>query len=155
MSTRTILEWRVSPFGVLSGAEVYAVMKLRTDVFVVEQQCPYAELDGQDEAALHLTGSTGDGRLAAYARILPPHGDGRPHIGRVVVHPEHRGKGLGTTVMREAIRVARERSWNAPIAISAQAHLQAFYERLGFTCTSGMYVWDGIPHIDMELTATG
>lgn len=155
MNAQHALTWRVTAFAALGPAELYALLKLRTDVFVVEQNCPYPELDGKDAEALHLTGSTADGALAAYARILPPQGDGMPHIGRVVVDPARRGTGLGVAVMHEAIRAVRDRFGDASIAVSAQAHLQRFYEGLGFERTGEAYVWDGIPHVDMVLIAAG
>jgi len=152
MSTNASLTWRCVAFPELTGQELYALLKLRVDVFVVEQQCPYPELDGQDEEALHVLGTSTE-QLVAYARILPPHGDGPLHIGRVVVHPEHRGTGLGMEVMRVSLRMVRERYGAVPVALSAQSHLQRFYESLGFVRTSEEYVWDGIPHVDMLLNA--
>jgi ElaA protein len=147
--------WTVRPFKALSVHELYALLKLRTDVFVVEQQCPYAELDGQDEGAFHLLGTTSEGGLIAYARILPPHDDGMPHIGRVVVDPAHRGLGLGKAIMHAALEAVRTQFGAVPVALSAQAHLQPFYEGLGFVPTSEPYMWDGIPHVDMVLSAEG
>jgi ElaA protein len=130
-----------------SAVELYALLKLRVDVFIVEQACAYRELDGQDADALHLRLLI-DGSTAAYARLVQPN-DAPPRIGRVLVSPEHRGKGLGEAVMREAIRVCDDRFPDAPIALSAQSHLDRFYRSLGFSPTSEEYVEDGIPHIDM------
>lgn len=146
--------WRTRTFTQLTHAELYALLKLRVDVFVVEQRCPYPEIDGQDEEAMHVLGHA-DGVLVAYARILPPHADGAPHIGRVVVHGDHRGKGLGVQVMNEALRSLRNTYGNVAVVVSAQAHLQRFYEDLGFERISPEYDWDGIPHIDMRLNAAG
>ncbi len=130
-----------------SAVELYALLKLRVDVFVVEQDCAYPELDGKDEKALHLRLLI-DGKTAAYARLYRPDGE-PPRIGRVIVAPDHRGKGLGEVLMREAIRACEAHFPGTPIALSAQSHLERFYRALGFSPTSEEYVEDGIPHIDM------
>lgn len=134
-----------------SAVELYALLRLRVDVFVVEQDCAYPELDGNDEASLHLRLLI-DGETAAYARLWQPAGE-HPRIGRVLVSPAHRGKRLGEALMREAIRACETHFPGAPIALSAQSHLEHFYRSLGFSPTSGEYVEDGIPHIDMLRTA--
>lgn len=130
-----------------SAVELYALLKLRVDVFVVEQACAYPELDGKDLDALHLCLRI-DGEIAGYARLWRP-ADGPPRIGRVLVSPAHRGKKLGSALMREAIRACEAHFPGAPIALSAQSHLEPFYRSLGFSPTSEEYVEDGIPHIDM------
>ncbi|OWV83949.1 acyltransferase [Rhizobium sp. N122] len=133
----------------LSPRELYDLLKMRVDVFVVEQSCPYPELDGKDVDALHLRLLSGGEQLAS-ARLLKPHNtQDSVKIGRVVVSPAHRGKRLGDALMSEAT-MACERLYPAnPIALSAQAHLRRFYEALGFVRTSEEYLEDGIPHIDM------
>lgn len=150
MSTPTHLHWRVQRFETLPPQVLHDILRLRVDVFIVEQQCLYPEIDGQDPAALHVTGHDADGRLVAYARILPPHAGGPPHIGRVVVHPEARGRALGREVMRQALLALEQAHGSARSALAAQAHLQAFYEGLGYRRTGEVYDWDGIPHVDME-----
>ncbi|MET0359958.1 MAG: GNAT family N-acetyltransferase [Pararhizobium sp.] len=133
----------------LSAGDLYALLKLRVDVFVVEQQCAYPELDGRDAAALHLRLIEG-GVLVAAARLRTPPQPGAPaRIGRVVVSPEHRGRRLGETLMREAISACQTTFPGAPIALSAQSHLRAFYAGFGFVATSDEYLEDGIPHVDM------
>ncbi|PDV85341.1 GNAT family N-acetyltransferase [Rhizobium sp. H4] len=129
--------------------ELYDLLKMRVDVFVVEQNCAYPELDGKDIDALHLR-LMESSELLASARILKPHEPQDPSkIGRVVVSPAHRGKRLGDALMSEAIS-ACERLYPAnPIALSAQAHLRRFYEAFGFVVVSEEYLEDGIPHIDM------
>jgi len=133
----------------LLARELYDLLKMRVDVFVVEQNCAYPELDGKDIDALHLR-LLESGELLASARILKPHAPHDPSkIGRVVVSPAHRGKRLGDALMSEAIS-ACERLYPAnPIALSAQAHLRRFYEAFGFSMASEEYLEDGIPHIDM------
>ena len=130
-----------------SAAELYTLLRLRVDVFVVEQACAYPELDGHDEACLHLRLLI-DGETAAYARLWRPEGR-PPRIGRVLVAPAHRGKRLGEALMREAIAACEAHFPGEPIAISAQSHLEPFYRSLGFSPTSAEYVEDGIPHVDM------
>jgi ElaA protein len=133
----------------LPARDLYALMKLRVDVFVVEQACPYPELDGKDVEALHLRLLSG-GDLLAAARILKPDGGNNPaRIGRVVVSPAHRGKRLGDSVMQEAIREAERLYPGRPIALSAQSHLERFYRAPGFVPVSEEYLEDGIPHVDM------
>ncbi len=133
----------------LPARDLYALMKLRVDVFVVEQACPYPELDGKDVDALHLR-LLADGELLAAARILKTEGEDKPvKIGRVVVSPAHRGKRLGDSVMQEAIREAERLYPGRPIALSAQSHLERFYRSLGFLPVSDEYLEDGIPHVDM------
>jgi ElaA protein len=131
---------------------LYDVLKLRVDVFVVEQNCPYPELDGKDLDAMHLRALDGDA-LAAYLRVLSPVDDGPARIGRVIVAPSHRGMKLGDKIMREAIAYCRERFPARDIDLSAQSHLKAFYGSFGFKPVSDEYSEDGIPHIDMRLEA--
>lgn len=142
-------QWSAFEFPELDAKLLHDILKLRVDVFVVEQNCPYPELDGQDCDAIHVIGRTSTGEVAAYARILPPQADGIPHIGRVVVAREHRGIGLGKRAMQEAFQVLRQRYGTARSAIAAQTYLQQFYMDLGYVRSSGDYLWDGIPHVDM------
>jgi ElaA protein len=136
-----------------SAVDLYAMLKLRVDVFVVEQECPYPELDGNDAECLHLR-LLADGELIACARLWRPTPEYHPRIGRVAVSPKDRGKRLGEALMREAIEACERLYPGEPIAISAQSHLQAFYGALGFAATSAEYVEDGIPHVDMERPAS-
>lgn len=128
----------------LTRDELYAVLRLRSEVFVVEQRSIYLDPDGQDEHALHLLVTDGGGRLCACLRIVPEPG-GAAHIGRVVVRPDCRGKGLGRAMLRLAI----ENAGSGEIALSAQAHLRAFYESFGFHAVSQPYDDGGVLHIDM------
>jgi len=137
----------------LDTTELYALLSLRVRVFVVEQQCPYQELDGHDLHASthHLSVSSADRRLAATLRLKVPEERERPvSIGRVVIHPEHRGGGLGHELLRAAL--ARiEALWpGRDSSLSAQAHLQGYYGRHGFEPVSNIYLEDDIPHIDMQ-----
>lgn len=143
------MEWRVHRFDELDAATLYALLAARVDVFVVEQSCPYPELDGRDADALHLS-AWQDGRLAGYARLVPPGGRfAEPSIGRVLTTAAFRGVGFGRPLMQRAIE-AVESTWpGQPIRLSAQAHLQGYYASLGFAADSAIYDEDGIPHVDM------
>ena len=145
------MDYRVDLRGAeaFSAPDFYRLMKLRVDVFVVEQNCPYPDLDGRDLDALHLRLLRGDELIAA-ARIFAPSAKApEARIGRVVVAPAHRGERLGDAVMREAIGVCERSFPGAPIALSAQKHLARFYASHGFEAVSDDYLEDGIPHVDM------
>ncbi|PPU42594.1 GNAT family N-acetyltransferase [Xanthomonas arboricola] len=154
MSSRSppSLNWQCLRFDQLSTTQLYALLRLRSDVFVVEQQCAYPELDGKDSlpGVLHLLGSTHDDALAAYLRILP-HGVSypEPSIGRVVIAAAQRGHGFAHALLREGLRVVQQHWPTSAVQLGAQAHLQAFYAAHGFTPSSTPYLEDGIPHIDM------
>ena len=150
MSLSTIT-WHVKPFDDLSGREVHDIMRLRVDVFVVEQRCVYPEIDGQDPLALHVMGISQNGPLAAYARILPPHGSEPPHIGRVIVDPAFRGNHLGRHLMHHALHAVELLYGSRRSALAAQAYLVGFYGSFGYVATGKAYLWDGIPHVDMAL----
>lgn len=145
--------WSVKALDALTAHEVHDIMRLRVDVFVVEQRCVYPEIDGQDPTALHIQAHAPNGALAAYARILPPHDAEPPHIGRVIVHPAFRGRHLGRHLMHHALAAVVERYGPHNCALAAQAYLVPFYASFGFEPVSAEYMWDGIPHVDMRLTA--
>ena len=147
------LSWSARPFATLTVRELHDALRLRTDVFVVEQRCAYAEVDGQDPDAIHILAHTSDGTLVACARILPPHDGGLPHVGRVVVNPEHRGKGIADTLMRFALETLATIYGSRRSALAAQAHLSNFYGKHGYVRTGDEYPWDGIPHVDMTREA--
>ncbi|APQ13736.1 acyltransferase [Pseudomonas oryzihabitans] len=144
------IDWSCRAAQVLTPAELYAALVLRARVFVVEQQCVYPDPDGLDLAAdvWHLFGWRA-GELHAYLRLLGAVRD-EVVIGRVIVAPEGRGSGLGHRLLEEALRACAERWPGRPLFLSAQAHLQAYYGRYGFTPCSAVYDEDGIPHIDMR-----
>ena len=134
-------------FSELTPTELYDVLKLRVDVFVVEQACPYPELDGRDQAALHVWLEE-EGRVLACLRVLD-RGVESPHvsIGRVVT--ARRRQGLGTRVMQAGLRAARQVFGPGPVYLEAQTYARPFYETLGFRPVSGPFLIDGIPHIRM------
>lgn len=142
------ISWSAYSFEELTVHQLYAIMVLRQEVFVVEQTCWYLDADDKDQPALHLMGTASDGRLAAYTRILD-RGVSYPDyasIGRVVTAPWARGKGLGRPLMQESLRVLLARFGEQPVKISAQAHLQDYYGSIGFVGTGDIYDEDGIPH---------
>lgn len=147
-------EWRLHAFDQLDVRQLYAVLAARVAVFVVEQDCPYQDLDGLDDIALHLAAWGGDGSVVAYARILPPGTRfEQPSIGRVLTSLPARRSGLGRELMRRAIEVVGERYPGRPMRISAQCYLEHFYRELGFAVDSAPYEEDGIPHVEMKLPA--
>lgn len=147
------VQYQCLSYSELGKDQLYALLALRQEVFVVEQHCPYLDADGQDQAASHLLGLTDDGQLATYVRLLPAgiSYDNYVAIGRVITAPFARGKGLGRALMQEAI-VQAQRLWpDTSIKLSAQAHLQAYYRSVGFSPVGDIYMEDGIPHVGMVL----
>ncbi|HFI0253390.1 TPA: GNAT family N-acetyltransferase [Streptococcus suis] len=143
------MQWEMKAFDQLSLQELYTILTLRMDVFVVEQACPYPEVDGKDPNCLHLLG-TDEGELVAYLRILPAGlSYDEVSIGRVVIKSSHRGKGLARPMMEQAIDFITTVWEESQIKIGAQAHLEKFYGSLGFESVSEVYLEDNIPHLDM------
>lgn len=147
------ITWRFLEFDDMTIHELYEVLELRQQVFVLEQSCLYPDLDFNDQTRLHLLGYEGT-QLVAYARM----GDGIDAyaaltIGRILVRESHRGRGLAKALIRRSIDAARQRHGSpVPVTICAQAYLQKFYRRLGFVPCSDVYDDEGVPHIDMTLT---
>lgn len=147
-----MLEWQVLPFSALDTETLYSILKLRVDVFVVEQNCPYPELDNKDLDAgtLHVFLKK-DNKILAYSRVLAPgvSYDDVPAIGRVCVEQTARRLGLGEALVAQAIATAAEHWPGRDIYISAQCYLQRFYESMGFVAASESYLEDDIPHLKM------
>ncbi|MDO5607850.1 MAG: GNAT family N-acetyltransferase [Capnocytophaga sp.] len=144
-----MLHFEVKSFDELTKAELYELLQLRAEVFVVEQDCPYQDLDGKDVRALHVLGKLG-GTLVAYTRCFPPGAYfEEASIGRVVVRPSSRKKNYGIQLMEHSIAVVKEHFATSLIRISAQCYLLEFYGSLGFQTDSGEYLEDGIPHKSM------
>jgi ElaA protein len=140
------VELHTAAFDELSPGTLYALLRLRVDVFVVEQQCPYSELDGRDsEPGTRHMWTTRDGVPVGYLRILAEP-DGGARVGRVCVAKSDRGTGLARRLMTAAL----ERIGERPCELHAQAHLVDFYATLGFTPTGPEYLDDGIPHVPMH-----
>ncbi|AJA69287.1 GNAT family N-acetyltransferase [Myroides odoratimimus] len=143
------IHWHTKAFDELTVSELYDIMRLRTDVFVVEQNCPYPELDGKDKKCLHIYATKLD-QVVACARIVPP-GLSYPEIaiGRVAVHADYRKDGYGRILMQHAIDKIEEEFGAQDIQIGAQCYLKKFYSSFGFVASSEEYLEDGIPHVDM------
>lgn len=133
----------------LTTCELYDILQLRSEIFVVEQNCVYNDLDGLDKDAVHLFHKK-EGKIIAYARLLKP-GTRFPDfsIGRVVVKESERGKDLGIELMEAAKNYIIHELGGTKIKISAQSYLQKFYENLDFEIVTEMYLEDGIPHYGM------
>lgn len=147
-----MLNWKLIDFNEFTPQGLYDVMKLRTDVFVVEQTCAYPELDNKDQVSKHFCGYNSDGELIAYTRILPPGiSYTEASIGRVVVAESARDKKYGKVLMKLSIDITQNLYPEADIRIGAQCYLEKFYTDLGFNTKSEPYLEDGIPHIEMVL----
>jgi ElaA protein len=144
-----MIHWQIKPFEALTLVELYQILQLRSEVFVVEQNCVYQDIDGKDEKALHLVGVF-EGKVVAYCRLFR---SGvyfeNASIGRVIVKPSFRDRKWGHDMMREAISGLKSHYNETDITISAQFYLVKFYEGHGFVQTSPIYLEDDIEHIQM------
>lgn len=146
------IDWFVQHFNDLSVNDYHDLLALRTAVFVVEQNCPYQEVDDKDKVSFHVFGRLND-EVVAVARLLPEHVSyAECSIGRVATSENYRKNGLGRQLMEVSIGELEKRCPKSNIRISAQTYLQGFYESLGFKHTGKSYLEDGIPHIEMLLT---
>lgn len=143
------LQWKCTFFDELTANEVYAIMHLRSEVFVVEQNCIFLDADFKDQYCYHLMGWKDD-KLAAYTRLVPPGVSYEEmSIGRVVTSPFYRGGGLGRQLMQNSIYNCALIFGEKPIKIGAQLYLKTFYESFDFQQIGEMYLEDGIEHIHM------
>ena len=144
--------FKCEPFNSLNIDELHSILALRSEVFVVEQNCVYQDIDGNDPKSIHVLGSI-EGVLVAYARILDQGLSYAEYssIGRIVVSPVHRAQKLGHALVDFAIKTTQKEYANSRIKISAQAHLEKFYQVHQFKATGEAYLEDGIPHIGMLL----
>ncbi len=138
---------RISRFSDLTLNELYSILRLRAEVFVVEQDCPYQDLDNRDSDSYQVWAEE-DGETVACLRVFMYDGT-YAQIGRVVTSLKVRGTGLGLELMKTGIRVVEEHFENAPILIHAQAYATGFYEKVGFRISSEQFLEDGIPHYEM------
>jgi ElaA protein len=143
------IQWSLKKFEELSPYELYAILQLRNEVFVVEQNCVFQDADGKDQNSYHLMGFNGN-NLVAYTRLVPA-GEiyEQPSIGRVVTSPSVRANGVGKELMTESIAAVERLFGKQPIKIGAQLYLKKFYNSLGFEQVSDVYLEDGIEHIYM------
>jgi ElaA protein len=165
--TKPQLHWQFARFDALTLAEWYAVSRERIDVFIMEQNCPFQDLDGADQQSWHLLGwrdagsATRDGtthqpsrELAAYCRIVDAGVKfAHPSIGRVITPQRFRREGFGRLLMAEACARHDALFPRAPNRIGAQARLEKFYQAFGFVTDSAPYIEDGIPHLEMQRAA--
>jgi len=147
------VDWYVKKFEALTKIELHDILRLRVDVFIVEQDCPYPEIDGKDPQCIHVLGKTADKELAAVARIAPRDVIyTETSIGRVATRKDLRGTGLGIELMNCSIQYCEQEMASDTIKIAAQKYLEKFYSDLGFNTISDVYLWDGIEHVDMRLS---
>lgn len=143
------MEWRVKEFDELSNVELYRILQLRVDVFVVEQNCPYPEMDEKDLEAIHVF-LWGDGEVLAVSRILPPGVSYKEvSIGRFCTALKGRRNGTGRELMKQTMMAIQKYFGKVPVRISAQEYLVDFYRGYGFEPVGKSYLEDGIPHVEM------
>ena len=141
--------WKIKPFSKLSTQELYQILKIRQEVFIVEQTCYYLDADGYDERAIHIWAEK-DGEILAYCRIFEPAIKyNEASIGRVLTHPNYRRNNLGKILVKFAINSIESRFRTSSIRISAQDYLLRFYSEFGFQDTGKKYLEDDIPHTEM------
>ena len=144
------LSWIIKPYDELTLTELYTLLRLRVEVFVVEQNCPFQDIDGMDDRAYHLMGYTEAGELAAYSRLFDAGiSYEQVAIGRVAVGLAHRRLGLGQELIQQAVAQCEVLFGAQPIKIGAQLYLERFYQGFGFEQYGERYLEDGIPHIPM------
>ena len=146
------MEWINKHFDELTLTELYEILHLRNEVFIVEQNCPYQDLDHKDHKCWHLM-CWENNKLLAYTRLVPPGiSFTEPSIGRVVTSPTVRRSGIGKILMDRSITECHKLFGKQPIRIGAQSYLIKFYQSLGFSIASDEYLEDGIPHVEMLLS---
>lgn len=143
--------WKLKKFDELTNIELYNLLKERTMVFVVEQTCPYLEVDGKDPFCYHLF-KENEGEMVAYLRIVPAGVSYREaSLGRVLVKKEYRGQGMAEELVRKGLAFIQNDLKETTVKIQAQEYLRGFYSSFGFQPISETYLEDNIPHIDMLL----
>ena len=144
------INWIYKPFNELSLIELYDILVLRQEVFVIEQDWPYLDADGKDLKSHHLMGYNDENELVAYLRLVMSGVSYKePSLGRIVTSLKYRGTGLGKELMKKSLEKVTEQFGHVPLRISAQCYLEKFYECFGFQPTGKEYLEDGIPHIEM------
>jgi ElaA protein len=145
-----LIDWQCLRFDQLSGQQVHAILKARCDVFIVEQNCPFPDIDDRDQTALHLAAWTKERQLAAYLRIHAPHSTYQePALGRVLTTAPFRGTGIGRQLIEQGLKQIEAHYPGLPVRIGAQSYLIPFYGAFGFEIASEEYLEDGIPHTEM------
>jgi len=150
MSKKNVTKKEFRTFTDLTTLELYEILKLRINVFVVEQDCPYSDLDDKDQSAIHYSYTLENDKVVGYLRILSKGVSYEEvSIGRVIIDPEFRSEGWGHELMNEALSYIETEIGETAVKISAQKHLEKFYEKHGFKSTGKEYLEDGIPHVQM------
>lgn len=144
------ITWTTKAFKDLSVDEYFEILHLRIAIFVVEQNCPYQEVDEKDRQSYHLYGRAENGEVIAVTRILPPNiSYDEVSIGRVALKKEYRGKGIADELMNETLLFIDQKYGNQQVRISAQVYLLNYYTKHGFQTTGKEYLEDNIPHMEM------
>ena len=145
----------VQPYSKLNLDHFHDIIALRIKIFVIEQDCPYQDLDGKDKLAHHLFYTNNEDEVIAATRILPQNiSYAEVSIGRVVVDESYRGTGLGHLIMEESMNFVQDEFGQVDIRLSAQKHLENYYGKHGFKSTGKEYLEDGIPHVEMLYTSS-
>ena len=144
------IEWVKKKWSEVSSEELYSILRLRSEVFVVEQNCVYQDIDNKDQTAIHLLGYINK-ELIAYSRLFNE-GDyfKETSFGRAIIKKEKRGQGYGDELVKESLKTIKNYYGNKKVKISAQAHLKTFYSKHAFIAKGKEYLEDGIPHVSME-----
>lgn len=149
------ITWQCAHFSELSTTQLYGILRMRSEVFVVEQNCVFQEIDGADIDCLHLTGWTSDQQVAAYLRIVPPGlMFAEVSLGRVITSNTVRGSGIGKQLLARGMAVIEANYPAQPVRIHAQAYLEKFYGTFGFITASDVFMEDDIPHYVMIKVAS-
>lgn len=152
MTADFTINWVCKKFEALTSFELYEILRLRIEVFIVEQNCVFQDCDNKDQQCYHLAGYHNN-EVVAYVRLVPPGvAYKEPSIGRVLSNAAYRKNGAGRLLMQEAIKKCKELFGNTNIKIGAQLYLKKFYESLGFIQSSNIYLEDDIEHIEMILS---
>jgi ElaA protein len=150
LAMTSIIKWQCATIDELSASQMHAILKARCDVFIVEQNCAFPEIDDVDLIAHHLVAWTESDQLAAYLRILPPNSTfAEPSLGRVLSAPAFRGTGIGRQLINQGLKQLEARYPALPVRIGAQSYLIQFYGSFGFEIASEEYLEDGIAHVEM------
>ena len=145
------IHWKLVEFVQLTNQEIHDIFAARIEVFVVEQDCAFQDIDGRDLDAWHLLGKSPSGEIAAYARILAPNTlYAEPSLGRIITTQAFRGQNLGRELLQRSIDHCQSK-FPGPIRIAAQSRLENFYAEFGFVVASKEYLEDGIKHIEMVM----
>lgn len=144
-----MINWHFKSFNKLTSRELYEIIRLRLEVFVVEQDAPYQDCDRKDYESFHLFGTL-KGEIVAYCRLIPAGINYKePCLGRVVTSPKVRREGYGRVAVFMGLEAMKTQFGTSECRISAQLYLKEFYESFGFEKVSDMYLEDGLPHIEM------